>query len=101
MKNFQLPLFFSLLAFFLPSGLNANGENDQIDTTLKNKSISSRNHDQSKVPTDLAVDTTVKPVVSKTEQPKICPPTPTSPSNPYYKPVLCCAAHRAVRTSYL
>jgi hypothetical protein len=48
----------------------------------------------------LSIDTTVSPVVSKPNQLSPCPTTPTSPSNPLYRPALCCAAHRAVRNTH-
>ena len=47
----------------------------------------------------LAIDTKIEPVVSRTNQLSSYPVTPTSPSNPDYRPALCCAAHKAVRSS--
>jgi hypothetical protein len=45
---------------------------------------------------ELSVDTTVSQLVSNAHQPNLCPESPTSPNNPYYR-VLCCASYRAVR----
>ena len=101
MKNIFLSLLFSFYAtaLFLPCDMSATGDNDQTENALKNQNNSPRNHDQSKTLPNLVIDTTVQTVVAKASQPNLCPETPTSPSNPYYKPALCCAAHTAVRSS--